>query len=75
MSEIITLILAWRMAKQYNENESKAVYLCANKLWMNIKDDHVKHLVMQLANKKTSEKQRIKAINKLETGLRAEKLL
>lgn len=75
MSEIITLILAWRMAKQYSENESKAIYLCASKIWRQIKDENVRHLVMQLANRKTTDAQRILAVQKLEIGLRAEKLI
>ena len=31
MEQFITLLLAWRMAKIYGENESEAIRLCASK--------------------------------------------
>lgn len=75
MSEILTLILAWRMAQQYKENESKAIYLCACKIWKQIKNEDVKHLVMQLAERKTTDKQRVDSVRELESRLRLEKMI
>ncbi len=75
MDKIINLILAWRMAKQYSENESKAIYLCASKIWSSIEDEHVKHLVFQLASRKIPDHKRIQVVKRLEIGLRLEKLL
>jgi hypothetical protein len=75
MNSILTLILAWRMAKQYEENESKAIYLCACKIWKEIKNENVKNLVMQLAQRKTTDKQRIASVQELERRIRLEKMI
>ena len=75
MDEIITLLLAWRMAKHYGENESKAIYLCAGKIWRSIEDDHVRDLVCRLALRKTPDYKRIEVVQRLEIGLRLQELL
>lgn len=75
MSEVLTLILAWKMALAYKENESKAIYVCANNIWKNVKDENTKLLIMQLAQRKTSDSIRIKAVKELEQRLRKEKML
>lgn len=75
MNEIITILLAWRMAQMYNKNESKAVYLCANKILKQVEDKTIKSMLLKLANKDTSDNQRIEFIKRLEFGLRKEQLL
>jgi len=75
MSELITLLLAWKMAIAYKKDESKAIYMCSNRIWKDIKATNVKHLVMQLADKNTSNAKRIQAMKNLESAMKAEKLI
>lgn len=75
MNEIITILLSLRIAQAYNEDKSKAVYLCANKVFNRIQNKNVRTLIMQLADRKVDSAKRIKAVERLELALRVEKFL
>ena len=75
MPEIITLIIAWRMAQAYGEDESKAIYLCSTRVFRSIQNQNVRRLVMKLANRKTSDAGRIKVVKRLEISLRLEGII
>jgi hypothetical protein len=75
MNEIVTLLLSWRMAQQYKKDESKAVYLCSNKIWKNVTDANIRNMIIQLGKKTTSSFKRMEVIHNLEYSLRLNKLL
>jgi hypothetical protein len=75
MNEIITVLLSLRMAQAYKKDASKAVYLCANKVFKRIQNKNVRTLITQLADRKVDSIRRIKAVERLELALRVEKFL
>ena len=75
MNEITTLLLAWHMAIKYDKDESKAIYLCANKIWQQVEDPVVRSMIIKLGQRKTPDADRIKTVQKLEFGLRKENIL
>jgi hypothetical protein len=75
MEQFITLLLAWRMAKVYGENESEAIRLCASKVFRTINKPDIRKLVIKLADPKTNDSHRITVLKRMETAMRIEQIL
>ena len=75
MNEIITLLLARRIAQAYGEDESEAIFICSKNVFKTIKNQNIRNLVLQLAQKKTPKHKRIECVKRLELALRVENML
>lgn len=69
MNEIVTLLLAWKMAKLYGEDESRAIYICANKIWKSVENYDVRSIIIQLGTKNVSDSDRVSILQTLEQTL------
>jgi hypothetical protein len=75
MEQFITILLAWRMAKVYGENESEAIRLCSSKVFRTVNNLKIRKLIVKLANPKTESLNRIAVLKRMETAMRIEQIL
>ena len=67
MNQITTLLLAWRLAKKFNEDEALAIRKCAKKLISKTTNAPLRALFVGIVNSSDDEKC-IEVVQRLEFG-------
>ncbi|WAK44681.1 hypothetical protein vBAmePPT11V19_00055 [Alteromonas phage vB_AmeP_PT11-V19] len=70
MSEMITLLLAWKLAEKFGEDQAAAVRKCANNLYDQVPEGDVKTFFGLVRNKDNSDFKVVEAVRSSYVGMR-----